>query len=389
MVLGTLLSANDIAVIKVADVPAKALYITQPSNETDRLFVLNQKGRIHIITNGETLKTPFLDISDRVHGSLTPGSEEGLLGLAFHPDYKTNGYFYLNYVNKNDSSIVSRFSVTDNPNIADEGTEKMILGIPQPFGNHNGGHLAFGPKDGMLYIGFGDGGKWGDPYNNSQDLKTLFGAILRINVDMGDPYTIPPDNPFFNDTGKRSEIFCYGLRNPWRFSFDRETSDLIIGDVGQNLWEEINWLTWDESLGANFGWRTMEGNHCYDPEEFCDTTGLIMPVFEYPNNASYMKILIGMDEREATGCSVTGGYVYRGNNNPDLWGTYIFGDYCTGRIWSFKLKNGKPTKFKNLRPELKKHSRDVPLFISSFGEDSSGELYVVDYLGAVYKFISN
>ncbi len=389
MVLGTLLSANDIAVIKVADVPAKALYITQPSNETDRLFVLNQKGRIHIITNGETLKTPFLDISDRVHGSLTPGSEEGLLGLAFHPDYKTNGYFYLNYVNKNDSSIVSRFSVTDNPNIADEGTEKMILGIPQPFGNHNGGHLAFGPKDGMLYIGFGDGGKWGDPYNNSQDLKTLLGAILRINVDKGDPYTIPPDNPFFNDTGKRSEIFCYGLRNPWRFSFDRETSDLIIGDVGQNLWEEINWLTWDESLGANFGWRTMEGNHCYDPEEFCDTTGLIMPVFEYPNNASYMKILIGMDEREATGCSVTGGYVYRGNNNPDLWGTYIFGDYCTGRIWSFKLKNGKPTKFKNLRPELKKHSRDVPLFISSFGEDSSGELYVVDYLGAVYKFISN
>ena len=389
MVLGTLLSANDIAVIKVADVPAKALYITQPSNETDRLFVLNQKGRIHIITNGETLKTPFLDISDRVHGSLTPGSEEGLLGLAFHPDYKTNGYFYLNYVNKNDSSIVSRFSVTDNPNIADEGTEKMILGIPQPFGNHNGGHLAFGPKDGMLYIGFGDGGKWGDPYNNSQDLKTLLGAILRINVDKGDPYTIPPDNPFFNDTGKRSEIFCYGLRNPWRFSFDRETNDLIIGDVGQNLWEEINWLTWDESLGANFGWRTMEGNHCYDPEEFCDTTGLIMPVFEYPNNASYMKILIGMDEREATGCSVTGGYVYRGNNNPDLWGTYIFGDYCTGRIWSFKLKNGKPTKFKNLRPELKKHSRDVPLFISSFGEDSSGELYVVDYLGAVYKFISN
>ena len=389
MVLGALLSANDIAVIKVADVPAKALYITQPSNETDRLFVLNQKGRIHIITNGETLKTPFLDISDRVHGSLTPGSEEGLLGLAFHPDYKTNGYFYLNYVNKNDSSIVSRFSVTDNPNIADEGTEKIILGIPQPFGNHNGGHLAFGPKDGMLYIGFGDGGKWGDPYNNSQNLKTLLGAILRINVDRGDPYTIPPDNPFFNDKGKRDEIFCYGLRNPWRFSFDRETSDLIIGDVGQNLWEEINWLTWDESLGANFGWRTMEGNHCYNPEEFCDTTGLIMPVFEYPNNASYMKILIGMDEREATGCSVTGGYVYRGNDNPTLWGTYIFGDYCTGRIWSFKLKNGKPTKFKNLRPELKKHSRDVPLFISSFGEDSSGELYVVDYLGAVYKFISN
>ena len=218
---------------------------------------------------------------------------------------------------------------------------------------------------------------------------SLLGAILRINVDKGNPYSIPKDNPFINEKSKKAEIFCYGLRNPWRFSFDRETNDLLIGDVGQNLWEEVNWLSWKESFGANFGWRIMEGNHCYNPEDFCDTTGLIMPVFEYPNNASYLKILIGMDEREATGCSVTGGYVYRGAENPHLWGTYIFGDYCTGRIWSFTLKNGKPVKFRNLRPELKKHSKDVPLFISSFGEDSSGELYVVDYLGAIYKFVSN
>ena len=389
LLLSIMLKANDLAVMKVADVPAKALYITQPKGETDRLFVLNQKGMIYIIRNGLTLKTPFINISDRVHGSLTPGSEEGLLGLAFHPDYNNNGYFYLNYVNKNDSSIVSRFSVSKDPNIADEKTEKIILGIPQPYGNHNGGHLAFGPRDGMLYIGFGDGGKWGDPYNNAQDLNSLLGAILRINVDKGDPYSIPADNPFINQGSKRAEIFCYGLRNPWRFSFDRETNDLTIGDVGQNLWEEINWLSWEKSLGANFGWRTMEGNHCYNPEDFCDTTGLIMPVFEYPNNASYLKILIGMDEREATGCSVTGGYVYRGTENPRLWGTYIFGDYCTGRIWSFTLNNGKPSNFQNLRTELKKHSKDVPLFISSFGEDSFGELYVVDYLGAIYKFVSN
>jgi glucose/arabinose dehydrogenase len=387
--LGIPLWAKDLAVHKVANVPAKALYITQPSLEKNRLFVLNQKGLIHIIKNGKTLDEPFLDISDRVHGSLTPGSEEGLLGLAFHPEYKENGYFYVNYVDRNDTSVVSRFSVTQHPDTADKNSEKILLKLAQPFGNHNGGHLAFGPKDGMLYIGFGDGGKWGDPYDNAQNLNTLLGAILRIDVNSGDPYSIPVDNPFIGQKDKRPEIFCYGLRNPWRFSFDRETNDLIIGDVGQNLWEEISWTTWDVSKGANYGWRTMEANHCYNPEEFCDTTGLVMPVHEYPNNAAYMKILMGMDNSEATGCSVTGGYVYRGADNPHLWGTYIFGDYCTGRIWSFKLKDGKPVGFKNLRKELKKHSKDVPLFISSFGEDNLGELYVVDYLGAVYKFVSN
>ena len=387
--LGIPLWTKDLAVHKVANVPAKALYITQPALEKDRLFVLNQKGQIHIIKKGETLNEPFLDISDRVHGSLTPGSEEGLLGLAFHPEYKENGYFYVNYVDRNDTSVVSRFSVTQHPDTADKNSEKILLKLAQPFGNHNGGHLAFGPRDGMLYIGFGDGGKWGDPYDNAQNLNTLLGAILRIDVNSGDPYSIPVDNPFIGQKDKRPEIFCYGLRNPWRFSFDRETNDLIIGDVGQNLWEEISWTTWDVSKGANYGWRTMEANHCYNPEEFCDTTGLVMPVHEYPNNAAYMKILMGMDNSEATGCSVTGGYVYRGADNPHLWGTYIFGDYCTGRIWSFKLKDGKPVGFKNLRKELKKHSKDVPLFISSFGEDNSGELYVVDYLGAVYKFVSN
>jgi|TARA_B110000438_G_scaffold193317_1_gene184904 glucose/arabinose dehydrogenase len=381
--------SSELAVLKVANVPAKSLYITQPDGEKDLLFVLNQKGQIHIIKNGTTLNTPFLDISDRVHGSLVPGSEEGLLGLAFHPDYLANGFFYVNYVNKKDTSIVSRFTVTENPEKANKESETIILQLSQPFGNHNGGHLAFGPKDGMLYIGFGDGGKWGDPYNNGQNLNSLLGSILRIDINKGDFYSIPKDNPFVGDKSKRAEIFCYGLRNPWRFSFDRKTNDLIIGDVGQNLWEEVNWNSWENAKGANFGWRIMEGNHCYNPEDFCDTTGLIQPVHEYPNNAAYMKILLGMDEAEATGCSVTGGYVYRGKENPDLYGRYIFGDYCTGRIWSFKLENGKPVGFINLRNKIKKHSSDIPLFISSFGEDSSGELYIVDYLGAVYKFVSN
>ena len=378
----------DLAVVRVAKVPAKALYVTQPKDEKNRLFVVNQKGMIHIIENGKLKKEPFLDISDRVHGSLTPGSEEGLLGLAFHPDYSNNGYLYVNYVNKNDSTIISRFKTSNDINVANKDSEKLILSLSQPFGNHNGGHLAFGPKDGFLYIALGDGGKWGDPFNNSQNLETLLGSILRIDIDNGNRYEIPSDNPFFGEPGKKQEIFCYGLRNPWRFSFDRETNDLLIGDVGQNLWEEINWTTWEESRGANFGWRTMEANHCYNPEDFCDTAGIVMPVHEYPNNAAYIKILIGMDDKEATGCSVTGGYVYRGSKIKPLRGTYIFGDYCTGRIWSFKLKNGKPVAFKNIRKEIKRNSEDIPLFISSFGEDSSGELYVVDYLGAVYKFVS-
>lgn len=386
LALITNLFGNEIAVIKIADVPAKSLYVTQPNNEKDLLFVLNQKGKIFILKNEKLLKNPFLDITDRVHGSLTPGREKGLLGLAFHPNYSQNGYFYVNYINKSDSSVVSRFSVSSNPEIADNDSEKIILKVQQPFGNHNGGHLAFSPKDNMLYIGFGDGGKHGDPYNNSQDLNTLLGSILRINIDGGDPYSIPIDNPFYGQKNKRGEIFCYGLRNPWRFSFDRITNDLIIGDVGQNKWEEVNWNTWNEAKGANYGWKIMEADHCFNPEEFCDTLGLTMPIHEYPNNAAYLRILMGMNESETTGCSVTGGYVFRGNKASSFYGTYIFGDYCTGRIWAFKKQKNKITKFQNIRKELKKTSEDLPLLISSFGEDSSGKLYVVDYLGSVFKF---
>lgn len=384
----TNLLGKQIAVLKIADVPTKSLYITQPNNEKSLLFVLNQKGKIFILKDEKLLKKPFLDITDRVHGSLTPGSEEGLLGLAFHPNYSENGYFYVSYVNKEDTSIVSRFSVSSNIEIADKASEKVLLKVEQPFENHNGGHLAFSPKDGMLYIGLGDGGKNNDPYNNSQNLNTLLGSILRINVDSGDPYSIPVDNPFYGQKNKKGEIFCYGLRNPWRFSFDRLTNDLIIGDVGQNKWEEVNWNTWNEAKGANYGWKIMEGNHCFDTEEFCDTSSLMMPIHEYPNNAAYIHILMGMDESETTGCSVTGGYVFRGNIESSFYGAYIFGDYCTGRIWAFNKKGNRRSNFKNIRKELKKSSKDLPLIISSFGEDSSGKLYVVDYSGSIFKLVT-
>ena len=381
-------SINDLALLKIAKVPQKAIYIAQPKKEKNRLFIVNQSGAIHIIKNNKTIDIPFLDISDRVFGSLTPESEKGLLGLAFHPNYANNGYFYINYINKNNRTVISRFSTSDNINIADKNSEVIILEILQPFDNNNGGHLAFGPSDGFLYIGLGDGGSTNDPYNNSQDLNTLLGSILRIDIDRGNPYSIPKDNPFFSHNNKKEEIFCYGLRNPWRFSFDRNNNDIIIGDVGKNIWEEIHWSSWKEAKGGNYGWRIMEGNHCHNPEDFCDTTGLIMPIHEYPNNAAFIKKLIGMNNKEASGCSVTGGYVYRGEKIRQLQGVYVFGDYCTGRIWSLKFDGEKATSFKNLHQDLKKNSTEMPLVISSFGEDSSGELYVVDYLGAIYKFIS-
>ena len=371
---------------KIADGFSKPVYICQPPGDNERLFVLEQKGVVKMIKNGSKVRKPFADIRDRVHNPVIPGDERGLLGLAFHPDYQSNGFVFMNYIDEDDHTIISRFIVSENLDKLDTDSEKILMKIKQPFSNHNGGHMVFGP-DGYLYISVGDGGKWGDPYNNAQNLETVFGSILRIDVDNGEPYAIPEDNPFLKHENAKKEIWQYGLRNVWRFSFDRESNDLVIGDVGQNLWEEVNWNTWEESKGANYGWRIMEANHCYNPEEFCDTTGLVKPVHEYPNNAAYMKILMGMDEAEATGCSVTGGYVYRGANIPEFKGTYIFGDYCTGRIWSFKLKNGKLANFQNLRSKLKKTSKDVPLFISSFGEDNSGELYVVDYLGAIYKFV--
>ena len=384
--LTKLLIGEQLGLKKVSQVAHKAIYITQPPSDSIRLYVLNQSGFIQIIKNGNTLKEPFLDISSRVNGSQSPG---GLLGLAFHPNYKENGFFYLSYINKNDSSIVSRFSITEDIEIANKNSEKIIMKLPKASNHNISGHLAFGPNDHFLYISFGDSVNYQSTVSNSINYTNFYGKILRINVDNNFPYVIPPDNPFFNNIYKKSEIFCFGLQSPRRFSFDKLTNDFLIPDISKKSWQEINWNSWGVSKNANFGWNLMEGNHCFDQETFCDTTGLIMPVFEYPNNVSYIKKLINMGNQETYGCAVVGGYVYRGDKHYTLYGSYVFGDHCSNQIWVLnKNKNGKPI-IKNIKKELEKNSQGFPITISSFGEDSLGELYIVDYIGAVYKFISN
>jgi len=320
------------------------------------IYVTEQSGIISAFNPDQAqTATSFLDITDRVNRG---GSEEGLLGLAFDPAYEQNGYFYLYYSRDNPRrSVLSRFSrIQDNPSAAGPQSEVVILEIPQPFANHNGGQLAFGP-DGFLYIGVGDGGSAGDPQGNGQSLGTLLGKILRIDVNgLSAPgsYTIPPDNPFVDTAGARAEIWAYGLRNPWRFSFDNTTGLLWCADVGQNRWEEINII----SRGGNYGWNRMEGSHCYSPPAGCDQTGLVLPVAEYDHSL---------------GCSITGGYVYRGGTIPDLTGYYIYGDYCSGNIWALGYQNNAVTANVLLT--------ESDLRITSFGVDAEGEIYVLSNEG--------
>jgi len=326
----------------------------------DRLFVVEQPGRIRIIKNGELLARPFLDITDRVS---TSANEQGLLGLAFHPDYTANGQFFVNYTRRADgATVIERYAVSAaDPDAADETSGKVILVIDQPESNHNGGGIAFGP-DGYLYIGMGDGGGAGDRHGsigNGQNLNSLLGKLLRIDVTDQDTYAVPADNPFGD------EIWSYGWRNPWRFSFDRATGDLYIADVGQNQYEEVNFQPSDSPGGENYGWRIMEGSHCFNPREGCDQTGLILPVAEYSH---------------AEGCSITGGYVYRGSRFPQLSGQYFFADYCLGTIWSLQRDAaGRWQMTERLSPDIR---------VSSFGEDAAGELYVIDHGGAVYRMVA-
>jgi glucose/arabinose dehydrogenase len=303
----------------------------------------------------------FLDIRDRVSES---ANEEGLLGLAFGPDYSANGYFYVYYSAASPRrSVISRFSVSQsNPNLADPGSETIILEIPQPFGNHKGGQLAFG-LDGYLYIGLGDGGSAGDPFGNGQNIGTVLGKILRIDVrrvSEGRSYGIPPDNPFVGVEGAREEIWAYGLRNPWRFSFDTETGFLWAGDVGQDRWEEIDVV----EKGLNYGWNIMEGRHCFSPAVDCDTAGLEPPVAEYDRS---------------DGCSITGGYVYRGSDIPLLVGTYVYGDFCSGRIWGLRYDSVTVTGQALLV--------DSDLSITSFGQDLEGNLYVLSRNEGIYSIV--
>lgn len=313
----------------------------------DRLFILEQDGRIRLWQNGQLLPEPFLDITDRVG---TRGSEQGLLGLAFHPRFSENGYFYVNYTDRQGNTVIARFQASPGATQAPAASEKRLLYIPQPYPNHNGGGMAFGP-DGYLYLGLGDGGSAGDPQNHAQNPRALLGKLLRIDVDSGDPYAIPPDNPFGN------EVWAYGLRNPWRFAFDRN-GDLYIADVGQNKWEEVDFLPAGTLGGANFGWNLWEGNHPYKfnpPAE-----GMIFPVAEY-----------GHDQ----GCSITGGVVYRGSM-PEWQGVYFFGDYCSGVIWGL-LRTPQGWQMQRLF--------ETGANITTFGQDANGEVYFAHHGGSVYR----
>jgi glucose/arabinose dehydrogenase len=361
------------------------VHLTHAGDGSGRLFIVEQSGRIRIYQSGDLLPTPFLNISDRV---LSPsnggGGEEGLLSVAFPPNYTGKGYFYVYYTSLNGNNQISRFHISG-ANQANANSEELILSLNHPTqNNHNGGQLAFGP-DGYLYIGTGDGGGAGDPPNNAQNPNTLLGKILRIDVEPGQPpaitqahrsylplmlqggpsplaYRIPSDNPFVGQSGYRQEIWALGLRNPWRFSFDRLNDDLYIADVGQSAWEEVNHQPGSSNGGENYGWRIMEGKHCYNSQS-CNQSGLTLPVWEYSH---------------ADGCSITGGFVYRGSTYPALQGIYFFADYCSGKIWGLVKETGIWQSSLLL---------DSPYNISSFGEDEAGELYVVDRDGNIYRVV--
>lgn len=323
-----------------------------------RLFILEKPGRIRIYENGMLRPQPFLDIQEKVNDFI---NEQGLLGLAFHPEYQANGRFFIYYTTEgNSDTVLSEFRVSDNPNKADPASEQVLLTVSQPDSVHNGGQLAFGP-DGYLYVGLGDGGLLYDRTGNGQNRETLLGSLLRLDVDDGRPYAIPPDNPFKNDPAARPEIWSYGWRNPWRFSFDRLTGDLLAGDVGEADREEINWQPAASKGGENYGWNIWEGTSCFQAED-CPTEGFVFPIFDYSH-------------RE--GCAVVGGYTYRGEQFPELADNYFLGDYCLGTIW-------------RLFPAGEEGWDALPVFdgdflITSFGEDAAGELYVVTQNNGIWQ----
>ncbi|HSR90195.1 MAG TPA: PQQ-dependent sugar dehydrogenase [Gemmatimonadales bacterium] len=338
------------------------VFLTFAPGDPTRFFVVEKNGLIRIFENGAILPAPFLDLT----AVTTKGSEQGLLGLAFAPGYETSGRFYVSYTTVGSTpggkSVIARYHVSSDPKLADAASDTTILQVDQPYTNHNGGMIVFGP-DGFLYVGFGDGGNAGDPQGHGQNRNDLLGSLLRIDVS-GVAYTIPLDNPFVGSGGARGELWNYGLRNPWRFSFDRQTSELYIADVGQGSREEVD-VQPAAGGGENYGWNTMEGFECYPPGSGCSTSGLTLPVVEYSHG---------------TGCSITGGYVYRGTALPDIVGTYFYSDYCAGFLRSFKWQGGMVTEQQSWP--------DVPGNVTSFGEDSAGELYILTIQGGVYKLVA-
>ena len=338
-----------LALMPIATNLTKPVAIAHAGDGSGRLFIALQEGQIVIHDGQGVLPVPFLDIRALVSCC----GEQGLLGLTFHPRFAENGLFFVNYTDRAGDTVIARYSVSiSEPDRADPDSAATLLTISQPFTNHNGGQLKFGP-DGYLYVGMGDGGSGGDPQDNAQNLASLLGKMLRIDVDGALPYTVPPDNPFVTTPGARPEIWALGLRNPWRFTFDRVTGDLFIGDVGQNLWEEINLQPAASPGGENYGWRRMEGTHCFNPPASCNPGTLTLPIIEYSH---------------ALGCSVTGGYRYRGQQIPELYGTYLYADFCSGRVWGASQDGAGRWSAAELL--------DTALLISTFGEDEAGELYL-------------
>ncbi len=349
---------DSVQLVSVVEGFDRPIYVTGAGDGSGRLFVVEQPGVIQIVKDGEWLETPFLDIRSLINSG---GSERGLLGLAFHPDYAKNGLFFVDYTDVNGDTAVARYHVSvDNPDLADPDSAAVILAQRQPYANHNGGNLQFGP-DGYLYIGLGDGGSGGDPQGNGQNLGTWLGKILRIDVD-ADPYAAPDNNPFVSTPGAKPEIWAYGLRNPWRFSFDRATGDLYIGDVGQNRWEEVDFQSADSKGGENYGWNVYEASHPYNGA--AGSSDMVMPIAEYGHDS---------------GISVTGGFVYRGSLVPGLAGIYFYADYGSATIYS--LYRDASGVWQN---DLFKQGAAAA--ISSFGQDDDGELYVVDYAGKILRF---
>jgi glucose/arabinose dehydrogenase len=347
---------------QIASGLSSPLYLTTAPGDPSRLFVVEQTGAVRIIKDGTLLPTPFLNVSDRI----VAGGEQGLLGLAFDPDYATSGRFAVHYTDQAGDTHLSLFHVSTDPDQADPASEQVILTADQPYDNHNGGQVLFGP-DGFLYLGLGDGGSANDPEGRGQNLGDLLGSILRIDIHGAAPYAVPPDNPFVGQAGVQPEIWSYGLRNPWRFSFDRATGDLYIADVGQNNFEEVDVATAaaGTAKGVNFGWNIMEGAHCLSGT-LCDSAGLTPPTFEYAHDQ---------------GCSITGGYVYRGAAIPQLQGLYFFGDFCQGWVRSFRYQAGTATELTDW-PTLRPGGS-----ITSFGEDAAGELYILIQSGSVFKMV--
>ncbi|MDD5556651.1 MAG: PQQ-dependent sugar dehydrogenase [bacterium] len=368
-----------LSTVRVTGGLVRPLYVTHAPGDPGRIFIVEQRdgvtGRVRILDlgTGALLPAPFLSISP-----VSTGGEQGLLGLAFHPDYADNGFFYVNYTDAGGTKVIARYTVSGDPDIADAASAQTVLTIPQPYENHNGGWMGFGP-DGYLYITSGDGGSGGDPHNYAQDLDSLLGKMLRIDVDgddfPGDPgrnYRIPPDNPFADGPGL-DEIWAYGLRNPWRASFDRETGDLWTGDVGQDEREEIDFQPGASAGGENYGWRCYEGSIPYDTGGCPPPAEMVFPVHDYSHAGG--------------NCSVTGGSVYRGSAMPWLAGTYFFADFCTARIWSFRFDGANVTEFADRTADLAPGGGFAINLVSSFGEDADGELYICDLGGEVFRIV--